>query len=290
MATAAGVTATDVLEERMIDAEYKIWKKNTPFLYEYVMTHSLEWPSLSCQWLPHKRTLGNEAEEHSLLIGTHTTGEQNYLMVATCALPLDDDVVEDPKEGGDGKAAAAGANLKPAPQYDEEKKEVGGFGHGNNTTVGKIEIKMKIKHDGEVNRARYMPQNPFIVASRGPNPEVYIFDRSKHPSKPEEKDPFRPQGVCVGHTREGYGMAWSHHQEGYLCTGSDDCTVKVWDVNAATVAKATPGTQIKPLVSLAHRRFKTLTGTPRMPISVLRSVTTCDLSCAICASRRRPSI
>lgn len=34
--TAAGATTTkevaDVLEERLIDSEYKIWKKNTPYL------------------------------------------------------------------------------------------------------------------------------------------------------------------------------------------------------------------------------------------------------------------
>lgn len=33
-------TVADVLEERLIDAEYKIWKKNTPFLYDYVLTVS----------------------------------------------------------------------------------------------------------------------------------------------------------------------------------------------------------------------------------------------------------
>lgn len=32
--------------------EYKIWKKNSPFLYDLVMTHALEWPSLTVQWLP----------------------------------------------------------------------------------------------------------------------------------------------------------------------------------------------------------------------------------------------
>lgn len=36
----------------VIDEEYKIWKKNTPFLYDLVMTHALEWPSLTVQWLP----------------------------------------------------------------------------------------------------------------------------------------------------------------------------------------------------------------------------------------------
>ena len=39
-------------EERMVNEEYKIWKKNTPFLYDLVITHALEWPSLTCQWLP----------------------------------------------------------------------------------------------------------------------------------------------------------------------------------------------------------------------------------------------
>ena len=40
------------MEERIINEEYKIWKKNTPFLYDLVMTHALEWPSLTVQWLP----------------------------------------------------------------------------------------------------------------------------------------------------------------------------------------------------------------------------------------------
>lgn len=42
----------DVLDEKLINEEYKIWKKNTPFLYDLVMTHALEWPSLTVEWLP----------------------------------------------------------------------------------------------------------------------------------------------------------------------------------------------------------------------------------------------
>ena len=37
---------------RAINEEYKIWKKNTPFLYDLVMTHVLDWPSLTVQFLP----------------------------------------------------------------------------------------------------------------------------------------------------------------------------------------------------------------------------------------------
>ncbi|CAD6213752.1 unnamed protein product [Miscanthus lutarioriparius] len=40
------------VEERLINEEYKIWKKNTPFLYDLVITHALEWPSSPCSGSP----------------------------------------------------------------------------------------------------------------------------------------------------------------------------------------------------------------------------------------------
>ena len=43
-------------EEKIINEEYKIWKKNAPFLYDLVMTHALEWPSLTVEWMPDKET------------------------------------------------------------------------------------------------------------------------------------------------------------------------------------------------------------------------------------------
>ena len=46
--------AEEETEERVLNEEYKIWKKNTPFLYDLVMTHALEWPSLTVQWMPNR--------------------------------------------------------------------------------------------------------------------------------------------------------------------------------------------------------------------------------------------
>ena len=37
-----------------IEEEYNIWKKNTPYLYDCVLTHMFDWPSLTVQWLPTK--------------------------------------------------------------------------------------------------------------------------------------------------------------------------------------------------------------------------------------------
>ena len=59
----AGADATFDPEDAKINEEYKIWKKNTPFLYDTIMTHALEWPSLTCQWLP----VSNEGRCGSLL-------------------------------------------------------------------------------------------------------------------------------------------------------------------------------------------------------------------------------
>jgi hypothetical protein len=72
------------IDEKVINEEYKIWKKNTPFLYDLVVTHALEWPSLTVQWLPEvTKPSGKEIALHKLLLGTHTSsGEQNYLIIA----------------------------------------------------------------------------------------------------------------------------------------------------------------------------------------------------------------
>lgn len=47
-----GTEDAAVAEEKIINEEYKIWKKNAPYLYDLVVTHALEWPSLTAQWLP----------------------------------------------------------------------------------------------------------------------------------------------------------------------------------------------------------------------------------------------
>ena len=67
-----------------------------------------------------------------------------------------------------------------ASHYDNEKGEFGGFG----SVSGKIEIEIKINHEGEVNRARCMPQNPCVIATKTPTSDVLVFDYTKHPSKP----------------------------------------------------------------------------------------------------------
>lgn len=98
--------------------------------------------------------------------------------------------------------------------------------------AAKIQVIQQINHEGEVNRARYMPQNPFLIATKTISADVYVFDYSKHPSKPTDNG-CQPDLKLTGHKTEGYGLAWSPFMEGHLISGSDDATVCLWDVSAA---------------------------------------------------------
>jgi len=83
--------------------------------------------------------------------------------------------------------------------------EFGGFG----TVSGKIDVQIRINHEGEVNRARYMPQNPHIIGTKTPSSDVLIFDYTKHPSTPDATAGCNPELRLKGHSKEGYGLSWN---------------------------------------------------------------------------------
>lgn len=120
-----------------------------------------------------------------------------------------------------------------AEDYDDERGEIGGYGRtgSKRTQVDvKIHIAQKIDHEGEVNKARYQPQNPNVIATMCTNGKVMIWDRSKHPSQPTGS--VNPQLELEGHDKEGFGLSWSPHATGHLATGSEDGTVCLWYVDA----------------------------------------------------------
>ena len=62
-----------------------------------------------------------------------------------------------------------------------------------------MEIETKILHDGEVQRARYMPQKYNIIATKTVGGEIHIFDYTKHPTKPKDEH-IRPNLRLKGHS------------------------------------------------------------------------------------------
>ncbi|KAL2172550.1 hypothetical protein VTG60DRAFT_5304 [Thermothelomyces hinnuleus] len=201
------------MEQRLINEEYKTWKKNSPFLYDMILSTALEWPTLTTQWFPDVKDVPDKnCTVHRLLIGTHTAeGKPNYLQIAELELP---------KIG------------HPNPRdYDEERGEIGGYGgkaSSGEPAVIKFNITQKIDHPGEVNKARYQPQNPDIIATLAVDGKVLIYDRTKHSLTPTGTP--NPQIELVGHKEEGFGLSWNPHEAGCLASGSEDKTVLLWDL------------------------------------------------------------
>jgi histone-binding protein RBBP4 len=159
------------------------------------------------------RPEGKDYSVHRLILGTHTSDEQNHLLIASVQMPNEDHQFD-------------------ASHYDSEKGEFGGFG----SVSGKIEVEIKINHEGEVNRARYMPQNPTIIATKTPSSDVLVFDYTKHPSKPDPSGECQPDLRLKGHQKEGYGLSWNPNLDGHLLSASDD-HVNTDLFNSRTISK-----------------------------------------------------
>ena len=165
----------EILEAKVIKEEHKIWKKNIQYLYDFVLAHSLEWPSLTCQWLPGvEKPDGKDYSIHRVLLGTHTSEEPNRLIIANMELPTEDVDIDRKR------------SRKVVLNYRKVKTEV------------------EINHEGEVNRARYMPQNPNIIGTKTPSSDVLVFDYTKHPAKPDPSGECCPDIRLRGHQKEGY--------------------------------------------------------------------------------------
>ena len=99
---------------------------------------------------------------HRLLIGTHTSNSANeYLQIATITLP--------------NPPAATLA------EYNAQTEELGGYGAAKEPI--NFAVIQKILHPGEVNKARYQPQNPNIIATWARDHNVYVWDRVRIPEE-----------------------------------------------------------------------------------------------------------
>ncbi|KAI8059238.1 WD40-repeat-containing domain protein [Gongronella butleri] len=203
-------TQAEVENEKLINEEYKIWKKNSPFLYDLVVTHAFKWPSLTCQWLPTVESVPDKGYKlQRLILGTHTNDDDpNYLQIATVRIPDCADV------------KTYEANMQGEQQQPH------------------IQTTQRILHDGEVNRARYKPDQHDIVATKSRSGDVFVFDCAKFPAEPAKDAKFDPTLRLKGHTAEGYGLAWNPHKEksSHLLSAGFDSIVCHWDVNAVPQA------------------------------------------------------
>lgn len=189
-------------KELSVEEEYQLWRKNCPIMYEFVSETALTWPSLTVQWLPDQEVTSTGINQR-LILGTHTSGEDtDYLKIASTQLPKS--LVEVKSEKADEDDG-----INPV----EQQKGVN----------ARLKVTRKYKHQGEVNRARYMPQDPNLISTISGTGKVNIYNIGL-----ETKE--KPL-VLNHHTANGYGISWNRFVKGHLLTSSDDKTVALWEIS-----------------------------------------------------------
>jgi len=225
-------------EEMLIKEEHNIWVKNSPFLYDFIINHTLDWPSLTVQWLPGSR---DEPDTGSVIrrlaIGTHTNREEtNYLKILEVTLPAS--LVKD-------------TTIKPTDPSDT----AGTLG----IYADRIRVVQELPHDGEINRLRYMPQDPSIFATMSPSEDgagqTFVFCTSRHPAHPYDLDDFSPAPDVVlnGAVEEGYGLSWSPVNKGMLVSGCNDGKILIWDIDAKSCRDGKLSA-LDPMVTTSHTK------------------------------------
>lgn len=83
------------VEEEVETERFKLWKRNIPFLYDVMMINSLEWPSLTVQWLPETVHVNyRQFVQQKILLGTQAfAGNDNYLLIGNLITPIVDDSI-----------------------------------------------------------------------------------------------------------------------------------------------------------------------------------------------------
>lgn len=201
-------------DEQVVLEEYKIWKKHCPFLYDTVVSHVLEWPSQTIEWCSGRECSPNsDFSIQTLILGTNTgNAEQDLLLQGKVKIPMEQSLIS-------GKI------------YLDNTKDAGGMGLLTKTE-NKIEISARISHDREVLKARVMPKQENIIASKSPSGAVFVYDMKKYTNKSS----MAPVLNLNGHSKEGKALSWAVHREGLVASGDLDGVLNVYDVHTNACA------------------------------------------------------
>nr|CAG8437925.1 8990_t:CDS:10 [Entrophospora candida] len=203
-----------LIEEKIMNEEYKIWKKNSSYLYDLLIADTLESTLFTCQWFKdfYRRRLQNAKN-----IDGRTPKKRSTKLYSDWCCRI---------------------TIKWRNYYDYDynygifKNEWIENDDGDVPNCKRLSIVQMIKHDGAINRARYNPKDQNIIATKSEYKNVYIFDRAKHPDKPANtSSSCRPELTLNGHTEQGHGLSWNSFKNGHIIDSSKDMTICYWDIS-----------------------------------------------------------
>jgi histone-binding protein RBBP4 len=181
------------------DQKYKNWMENMPYLYDHLLVHKMEHPTLSIQWLPDSIESENMVSiKDKLVAGTfHEDDQQNYLNIYSVILPKFKGFVD----------------LDNIPPQNSNSK----LENGKHS----IKLDRQFLHDGEVNRTQYMPKNSKVIATKSNEGLVNIY-------KIDQPAFTGPLQKLTGLSSTGFALNWSWINEDRIVSSGTDGIVGLW--------------------------------------------------------------
>ncbi|KAK9138420.1 hypothetical protein Sjap_009014 [Stephania japonica] len=231
-------------EEKEVETaaeEFSVWKKNTPFLYDLVISHALEWPSLTLQWLP--------SPPHKLLLGTHTSdGAPNSLIIANALLPASTDAAADIDPSNlprveiaremvvDGEVNRARSMLQNADLVAAKTNgpDVYVLNCNSDQEGGCFDPDLRLKgHTQEGYGLSWSPLKQGYLLSGSNDSRVCLWDVS---SAPQDKV-LEAANVFEAHEDIVEDVSWHLKNENLFGSVGDDRRLMIWDLRSSTPNK-----------------------------------------------------
>ena len=201
-----------VVNQGLNEDEFLDWKQNAPALYDVLLIHTLETTSMTCQLAPWKSNLENPNSQIAILGTSFQESEQNQLLIANLELP---------EEGNEESAVKSGNQL--------------------------LNIKQRVAHQGEILKARGIPDCPGLITTKANDGALYVFqvDIEKEYSNSE----FQPLGQLEGHSTSGFGLDIIKNTATKIISSDDEGVICLWQLDQPIHSKM-PGTytRLPPLI------------------------------------------
>jgi histone-binding protein RBBP4 len=222
----------DETHNRLVLEEYKIWKRATPFLYDVIVSHTLEWPVAHAHWLPQRRTDANGIHVQRLALASHRS-----ILLADARLPCVPIDLSDPQFHPSVHDAAAITSVSFSDNDLTATTE---------GALGKLEIVQRIDAPAPVRCVRANPNAPWLLAARlADGGDSLIYDSSALPPRPplialSSKPPASSASTSStpllrlrGHDLAGGALSWSPCRANTLASVGADGRICIFDVSAA---------------------------------------------------------
>ena len=207
----------DIGEEILVDGKRTLdeimrWRRNAPILYDIFLEFGIRSTAMTVQWL------GDEAEEECcrLAFGTQADESTAQVVVAELTCVADTELASDPWKSwsAEGLRDSCGFGAQPLPRHEAP-----------------LRLLVSMDHDSDVNRLVSCPSKPQLLAAKGSNGAVTLFDYKKASEgngSSSKVGSFQYSAEAV----DGFAVAWNPLKPSWIATGGNDGSLSLWDSEA----------------------------------------------------------